>query len=208
MKSRTSKMKHKAAEIFIEVVIIVFAISLSLLLERWREKAEDHHLETKFLKGLKIDVQTDLKELRLTSFTCISMKQGAQYFLNPEKDVNWSADSLNCYAYKLFHNVYFFPNSNRYESLKSIGKLGVIENDELQNNIIDLYQTKIPDLQQQINFFNDFMNNRVRSYLITNFRRIDRNEVMFEKSFLPMLKPGTSFHFMATWMISKKEQMP
>lgn len=183
IKNKTFKMKHKVAEIVIEIAIIVFAISLSLFLERWREKSEGHHLETKFLNGLKIDVQTDLKELRHTSSTCLSMKQAAQYFLNPEKEVNWSADSLNFYAYKLFHNVYFFPNSNRYESLKSIGKLSVIENDELQNNIIDLYQTKVSDLQQQVNFFNDFMNNRVRDYLITNFKRNERNEVLFEKSF-------------------------
>jgi len=34
MKSKTFKVKHKAAEILIEIVIIVFAISLSFLLKR------------------------------------------------------------------------------------------------------------------------------------------------------------------------------
>jgi len=183
LRSKTAGMKHKLVEILIEILIIVFAISLSLFLERWREKQEDRHLENKFLLGLRTDLQTDLNELRAASSRCFSMKQAARYFLKPEKEITWSTDSINFYAYKLFHNIYFFPNSNRYESLKSIGKIGVIEKESLQGTIIDLYQTKFPDLAQQINFFNDFMNTRVRDYLIANFKRDDSNAVIFEKPF-------------------------
>jgi len=182
-KNKTLKMKHKITEILIEIAIIVFAISLSLFLERWRENREDRHLETQFLQGLKADIETDLKELKSTSAKCLEMKQAAWYFLRPEQTISWSSDSINFYGYKLFHNIYFFPNCNRYESLKSTGKLDVIENQPLQNNIIDLYQTKIPDLLQQINFFNDFMNKSVREYIINNFKRDENNTVVFEKSF-------------------------
>jgi hypothetical protein len=183
IKGKTLKSKHKIAEIGIEIAIIVFAISLSLYLERWREEKDDHHTETRFLEGLRADLGTDLKELQLSSARCNAMKQAAGYFLRPAAKINWSADSINHYAYALFHNVYFFPNSNRYESLKSTGKLGVIADQGLQENIIDLYQTKIPDLQEQVNFFNDFMNGSVRNYLIQNFKRDSNNNVLFDKSF-------------------------
>ncbi|WP_157097881.1 hypothetical protein [Niabella ginsenosidivorans] len=183
MKNKTLNIKHKLTEIAIEIAIIVFAISLSLFLERWREKTEDHHLEKKFLSGLRTDLQTDLKELQAASEKWRSMKQAARYFLKPEKEITASNDSTRFYGYKLFHNVYFFPNSNRYESLKSTGKLNVIKNETLQGNIIDLYQTKIPDLMQQIGFFNDFMNTRVRDYLISNFNRNAQNEVVLDKAF-------------------------
>jgi len=61
IKGKTLKSKHKIVEVFIEIAIIVFAISLSLYLERWREEKDDHHIETRFLEGLKADLGTDLK---------------------------------------------------------------------------------------------------------------------------------------------------
>ena len=110
-------------------------------------------------------------------------ERGGQYFLKPQDKILWSSDSVNFHAYKLFHNVYFFPNTNRYEALKSTGKIEVIENEQLQNDVIDLYQTKIPDLEQQKNFFNDFLNTQVRDFLIHNFRRDNNNNVVIDKAF-------------------------
>jgi len=117
VKNKNTGLSHKFGEIFIEILIIVFAISLSLFLERWREKSQDHQLEKNFLIGLKGDLQADLKEMQNTSVRAVSMTEGAKYFLKPEKQISWSPDSIKFYAGKLFHNVYFFPNANRYESL-------------------------------------------------------------------------------------------
>jgi hypothetical protein len=38
------------------------------------------------------------------------------------------------------------PNNGRFEGFKSSGKIGDIENTELQNDIMDLYQENIPIL--------------------------------------------------------------
>ena len=182
-KNNNLKLSHKIGEIFVEIIIIVFAISLSLFLERWRQNKDERDLERKFLQGLKTDLATDLQELRSASAKWISMKEAANYFLKPQDKILWSSDSVNFHAYKLFHNVYFFPNTNRYEALKSTGKIEVIENEQLRNDVIDLYQTKIPDLEQQKNFFNDFLNTQVRDFLIHNFRRDSNNNVVIDKSF-------------------------
>jgi hypothetical protein len=181
-KNNNLKFRHKIGEIIIEILIIVFAILLSLFLERWRQNQEDHHLEKKFLQGLKVDLTKDFDELKSASSKWISMRDAAKYFLKPAQML-LRDDSSNFYAYKLFHNVYFFPNTNRYEALKTTGKLDVIGNEQLQNDIIDLYQTKIPDLQQQINFFNDFLNTQVKNYLIQNLKRDSTNSTVIDKSF-------------------------
>ena len=65
------------------------------------------------------------------------MKQASQFFVRPETLASWPADSVSFYGAKLFHNLYFFLNANRYESLKSTGKLEVIDDDTLRNRIID-----------------------------------------------------------------------
>lgn len=55
--------KEKLTEIIIEILIIVFAVSLSLYLERWREKNHDDQIEKHFLTGVRSDLQSDIKEL-------------------------------------------------------------------------------------------------------------------------------------------------
>jgi hypothetical protein len=119
LKNNNYSFKHKIGEILFEILIIVFAISLSLFLERRRENTVDHNLEKKFLQGLKIDLTKDVQELKFSSAKWISMREAAKYFLKPAQQISWTTDSINFYGYKLFHNVYFFPNTNRYEALKS-----------------------------------------------------------------------------------------
>jgi len=184
VKNKDSGLRHKLGEILIEILVIVFAISFSFLLERWRQKAEDRELEKNFLIGLKTDLTADLKELKESSLKWISMKEAAKYFSRPEQEIVWSSDSTKFYSYgKLFHDIYFFPNISHYESIKSTGKLDVIENKKLQNDIIDLYQTKIPDLMQEITFFNSFMNTEVLNHLIHNLKRDDKNQAIADKAF-------------------------
>ena len=65
--------KHKLREMLLEILIIVFAITLSLFFERWRQNAEDHNLEKKFLQGLKVDLTKDVQELKLSSSKWVSL---------------------------------------------------------------------------------------------------------------------------------------
>ena len=45
------------------------------------------------------------------------------------------------------------PNNGRFEGFKSAGKIGTIENKELQNNIMDLYQESIPNLLRSTDLY-------------------------------------------------------
>src|ERR1700743_1308461 len=54
---------HKAKEILLEVLIIVFAVSVSIWLHNWSEDVKDQKEEKEFLKGLKGDIAADLKEM-------------------------------------------------------------------------------------------------------------------------------------------------
>ena len=53
----------------------------------------------------------------------------------------------------IFNTTGLVPNSGRFEGFKSSGKIGTIENKELQNNIMDLYQENIPNLINSTNFY-------------------------------------------------------
>src|ERR1700761_4706533 len=54
---------HKLQEIVLEIVIIVFAVSLSIWLHNWSESRKDREEEREFLVGLKQDLQADSAEM-------------------------------------------------------------------------------------------------------------------------------------------------
>jgi hypothetical protein len=138
------KWKEKVIEISIEIAIIVFAITLSLMVERWREKVHQHEIEKDFLIDLKTDLQSDMKQEADDSTSYAQMVNGWRYFY--QCGINGqiaNRDSLNKYGNKLSNTTSFIPNNSRFEGMKSSGQLFVIENKQLLNLILDLYQYKV-----------------------------------------------------------------
>ncbi len=163
--------KHKIGDILVEIAIIVFAISLSLLLERWRENAHDATTEKKFLLGLRSDLQNDIRQLKADSATYHGLYTGWNYLRKAGiNKTPLNKDSVNLYANSLLNTVDFNPSNSRFEALKSSGQVNVIENDSLQNLILDLYQNKIAILKASTTYITLFKTEQVRPFLSKNFR--------------------------------------
>jgi hypothetical protein len=161
--------KHKLVEILTEIFIIVFAITLSLLVERWREHAHERTIEKQFLIGLKKDLQADLAQEEEDSATYIVLKTAWTYFQKVGADsAVYNEDTFKKYQWTLLNNTTFLPNNSRFEALKSSGEIDVIENDSLQNLILDLYQNRIPALRLSGDIFSNFKNQQFIPYLWQN----------------------------------------
>src|ERR1700743_427517 len=72
---------HKLQEILLEVVIIVFAVSLSIWLHNWSESRKDREEERDFLVGLKQDLQADHKDLEAGRADFYHIIAGTKYFV-------------------------------------------------------------------------------------------------------------------------------
>jgi hypothetical protein len=179
--------KEKIFEIFIEILIIVFAVSLSLYLERWREKSHDRQIEKHFLTGLKNDLQNDITELTSDAEIYHQSANAFKYFYSTN---HYSPDSIRFYRFALVDFTQLIPNTNRYEALKSSGKLDVIENVALMDSIVDLYQDKIPGLIEVfIKPFNEFRWHELFSFLDNHLvTDSDGNQNFEEVLHLPVAK--------------------
>jgi hypothetical protein len=163
--------KQKLTDILVEILIIVFAISLSLLLERWREYAHDKTIEKKFLLGLRSDLQSDIRQLRNDSASYSVMYSGWNYLRNTGiNNIKLNNDSLSRYGQSLIGTTEFMPASSRFEALKSSGQFNVIENDSLQNMILDLYQNKIITLRSTTTYLTQFKMEQLLPFLSKNIR--------------------------------------
>jgi hypothetical protein len=132
--------RHKVKEVLLEVMIIVFAVSLSIWLHSWSESLKDRKEEKEFLTALKGDLQTDIKEMNSDRESLERNLAAVYYFEKVGRGEALNADSMNSNSWIFFSNTSISPSIGRYEALKGSGRLDIVENKELLKNIADLYQ--------------------------------------------------------------------
>jgi hypothetical protein len=144
LKTPGMNWRHKLQEILLEIVIIVFAVSISIWFHNWSEHSKDQKEEKEFLASLKKDLLEDKKEMTDDRAGFIQVLQGIYYFQRIGKGAALNTDSLNAYSWCFFGSAQINPRVSRYEALKGSGRLYIVENTELLKNITDLYQKDFP----------------------------------------------------------------
>jgi hypothetical protein len=137
---------HKVREFLLEIIIIVFAVTLSIWLHGRSEHKHQQEDVKQFLVGLKSDLNNDVNEMELDKKSFLDQKAAFQYVTSIKFNEQLNSDSLKKYYRFIFNTTGLHPNNGRFEGFKSSGKIGAIENKELQNDIMDLYQENIVSL--------------------------------------------------------------
>ena len=137
---------HKIGEFLLEIFIIVFAITLSIYFHDRSVLKHQQHETKEFLLGLKQDLTTDIEEMNQDKSSFAISEKAFKYITNRKMNESLNEDSIRRYSGWIFNTTGLVPNSGRFEGFKSAGKIGTIENKDLQNNIMDLYQENIPML--------------------------------------------------------------
>jgi hypothetical protein len=144
--SKEHSFWHKLKEFLLEVFIIVFAITLSIWFHNRSEHASQQEDVKQFLLGLKSDLKHDLEEMQSDKESYLKQKAIFSYISSVKPNQKPSMDSLNKYINWIYNATSLNPNNGRFEGFKSSGQIGEIENEELQNDIMDLYQEDIVSL--------------------------------------------------------------
>jgi hypothetical protein len=160
--------KQKLKEILLEILIIVFAATISIWFHNWSESINDRKAEKEFLKGLKYDIQADLKEMTGDRKSLRTQLTGIHYFDRAAGGEKLLKDSLSKYSWVFFAQTQINPRIGRFEALKGSGKLDIIENKNLQYNIIDLYQKNFPQIFRLNQFSNTLMADKVDAFIGDN----------------------------------------
>ncbi len=177
--------KHKLKEILLEVLIIVFAVTLSIWLHNWSESIKDRNEEKEFLKGLKGDIQADLKEMNSDRANLRKAFWAARYFERVGAGQALSNDSLNKNVWIFFSQAQINPRIGRYEALKASGRFDIITNKKLQYDIIDLYQKNFTEIFRLNAFMNSLIADKVdpyiSDYITFDKKGVDNIQAMLQK---------------------------
>jgi hypothetical protein len=168
--SKGHSIWHKISEFLIEIFIIVFAVTISIWFHNWSEHNHEQAEVKAFLLGLKSDLEDDMREIQNDKESYMQQGQifGYIYSLKIKEPLN--RDSLRKNQRSMYVTTTLSPNDGRFEGFKSAGKIGTIENKDLQNDIMDLYQESIPSLLASSKGYNTWKMNFI-TYVIQNQRR-------------------------------------
>ena len=152
--SKEHSLLHKIKEFVVEIVIIVFAVTLSIWLHDRSEHAHQQKEVKEFLAGLKEDLQSDKNEIAEDKKAYFKDQAAFSYITGIKNNEKLRQDSVEKYHKQLHGVTGFITNNGRFEGFKSSGKISTIENSNLQNDIMGLYQEDIPDVILSTNSYN------------------------------------------------------
>jgi hypothetical protein len=174
--NRKRPLWKRVGEILIEILIIVFAVSFAVYMEKEREHAHDKKEVKEFLLGLKADLENDCKEMNEDVWGYEMSAKWLYYFAHEE---NINKDSLKTYSWVLISKTHLLANKGRYEGFKASGKMNTIENHELRNRILDFYEERIVGLTNATQDYMDFKDQMLQIfYRERKGRGTDRDNLM------------------------------
>ena len=165
MTDPNKKWLHKLKDILLEVLIIVFAVSVSIWFHGWAENRKDQKAEQEFFAGLKEDLKADAVEMMNDRAIFQQLLQHAGYFARVARGMAPNKDSIGAYQWIFFTVAQINPRISRFEALKGSGKLDIIEDKKVLINIIDLYQKNFPNIFRINQSFNTLTTDRIDPYI-------------------------------------------
>ena len=169
--SKDHSFWQKVKEFLLEVFIIVFAITLSIWFHNRSEHAHQQEDVKHFLLGLKSDLKRDLGEMNEDKAAYLKQKAVFSYITSVKLNQPLNLDTLTKYGNSILNTTALNPNNGRFEGFKSSGKIGAIENEELQNDIMDLYQEDIVSLLASTDRYLD-TKRHLFEFIIKNRKRL------------------------------------
>jgi len=140
MKKLLDTLSEKWPEYLLEILVLIIGIFGAFELDSWNEARKERRLETKYLKSINADLQSDLSSLENLK----NIKKSAnEAFL---KFLSWETMDCTYDEYKAFMqdwiNAFFWsefdPHDNTYKELINSGNLSLLQNDSVRSGLLEL----------------------------------------------------------------------
>jgi len=170
---------HKTKEFIMEILIIVFAISLSLWFHNRSEHKNEQEQVKTFLLGLKKDIISDMNDAKEIKKFFHHLDTTYRYLSSLQRNKMPDMDSLKNWLPEIKYNIYLRPHKSRYTGFLSAGKIMTIEEDSLALQILDYYQEVVPSVTASESAWIT-ANASLQDYLRDNVKDIDSDKSKWE----------------------------
>jgi hypothetical protein len=148
VQNKNHSFAEKIKEVVLEILIIVFAVSLSIWLHGKSEHSHQQDEVNDFLLDLKSDLKTDINNIKKSLNTIEKNRKDYKFLaeITPAKidSMKVSQSTINFSSSILTTRI----NNANYDGFKSSGKIGYIENKELKKLILVYYQDYVISINE------------------------------------------------------------
>ncbi len=163
------KNNNKLLNYLFEIFVIIIGITLSFLVNEWRENNKIREEEITALETILDNLKTDSVNISNEISVLSQSDTLYDYFLHHVFDKNPRLDSLGRAFEAIFSYSKFTPKLIGYQQLKETGKLNIISDKNLLKDLIELY-TATQDLIAEQNFIDKTVSiEYVGTHLINKF---------------------------------------
>jgi hypothetical protein len=142
-----SDKKFSLKYYFAEIIILIFGISISFLLNEWRLNSQAQKEQIKLLEDFQSNLRADSTAISLIVKN-LEMQQKASMALLQLKNKESFSDSIAMNFLRTLSYSPFTPTQITYEQMKSLGASDLIENDSLANQLVSLYEVSYKNVSE------------------------------------------------------------
>uniref|UniRef100_UPI00404894E7 hypothetical protein n=2 Tax=Roseivirga sp. TaxID=1964215 RepID=UPI00404894E7 len=130
-----------------EILILIFGISISFLLNEWRLNSQAKKEQIKLLEDFQANLRTD--SLAISQIVKnLDIQQKASLTLLQLKADDVFSDSTTLNFLRTLSYSPFTPTQITYEQMKSLGASDLIENDSLAKQLVSLYEVSYKNVSE------------------------------------------------------------
>ncbi|MCJ7468017.1 MAG: DUF6090 family protein [Maribacter sp.] len=138
-KNKTGKYLKYA---FGEIVLVVIGILIALQINNWNEERKERILEREIYENLLTDIQEDLITLKERTALSMSETKALYDFVHNAYNIQkTSQDYINLLSPVLWNADNFILQDKTFDELVNSGKLGIIKDKSLKNEILAYYKS-------------------------------------------------------------------
>ena len=160
--------KRNLTYYFAELLILVLGISLSFVLNEYRVQKQEEKTEAELLTNFRDNLILDSLSLHIQMQVQDVRKKSAQSLLRltPESEFT---DSIPYHMVVLLNYGGFYPTDITYQEMRSLGHSRLIQNTELLNEIIQLYEADYDLVGEWASLDKTFMTTELLPYVHETF---------------------------------------
>ncbi len=165
------------------LLVVILGISIAFYLEGYRAESEQRRQERKYLESLISDLASDIASMDTLIIINKNISRSLVALSNASIGIPQSEDtSIVSRVMWIQYNPPFTAQRTTYESLKASGKMDLIGDYELRNQIVELYEQVYLGADQYDASLTEHVSDYIKPFFMENMKYISRNEI--DKSFL------------------------
>lgn len=160
------------------LLVVILGITIAFYLEGWREEKERRTQEVKYIESIISDLNADIEALDTLINVNGYITRSLVTLSNASINMPYSKDTtLRFHVLFIQYNPPFTPQNTIYESLKASGKMDLIDDFELQNEVIELYERTYLGAKQYDETLSEHVRDYIKPFFMENILYISPQEI-------------------------------